>query len=234
MPLAENQIRTEIVTAFREMTGRAAPKEINVTFYPFASLNHTIRIRRQRVYVRISDILRDAPVAIWRAVAHLLVAKLLKHPPPADLQALYREYSYQPEVIRAIDLVRRHRGRKLAGDPVGSVYNLEAIFRRLNRRYFAGSLAMPRLAWSARRSKRILGHQDDVHETIVISRSLDSEEVPEYVVEFVLYHEMLHLKHPRKIVGGRRIYHSAAFRADERRFLRYDEALAALDRLGGE
>jgi hypothetical protein len=90
---------------------------------------------------------------------------------------------------------------------------------------------MPALSWSARRSKRILGHHDYAHDAIVISRSLDNADVPEFFVEFVLYHEMLHMKHQPRLVNGRRVYHTPAFRADERRFERYDNAMAELERL---
>jgi hypothetical protein len=55
--------------------------------------------------------------------------------------------------------------------------------------------------------------------------------VPEFLVEFVLYHEMLHMKHRPKLSNGRRVYHTAAFRADERRFDYYDAAMAELEKL---
>jgi hypothetical protein len=55
--------------------------------------------------------------------------------------------------------------------------------------------------------------------------------VPEFLVEFVLYHEMLHMKHQPRLVNGRRVYHTAAFRADEKRFARYEQALEWIDRL---
>jgi hypothetical protein len=80
------------------------------------------------------------------------------------------------------------------------------------------------LSWSTRRTKRILGHYDASHDCIVISRSLDSINVPAHVVEFVLYHEMLHIKHPTKISNGRRRMHTPDFRADEQEFAFYKEA----------
>jgi hypothetical protein len=205
--------------------------EIHVTFYPFAGLNHTIRIRKQRVYVRVSDILRDAPRQVHRALAFILIAKLFNKSVLAEYEALYRQYAYQPQVLRASDLARRKRGRKLLSGSAGRVYDLDRIFTRLNRRYFDNELPRPALSWSARRSKRILGHHDAVHDAIVISRSLDSADVPELIVEYVLYHEMLHIKHRPRVINGRRIFHTAAFRADEQRFARFDEAINWLDRL---
>jgi predicted metal-dependent hydrolase len=70
-----------------------------------------------------------------------------------------------------------------------------------------------------------------VHDTIVISKTLDARDVPEWFVEYILYHEMLHIKHPARIIDGRRYYHTNAFRADERRFPRYEEAQLWLERI---
>jgi hypothetical protein len=65
----------------------------------------------------------------------------------------------------------------------------------------------------------------------VISRSLDQANAPELLVEYVLYHEMLHMKHRPRVINGRRVYHTAAFRADERRYTRFEEAMDELERM---
>ena len=70
-----------------------------------------------------------------------------------------------------------------------------------------------------------------MHETITISKTLDAADVPEWFVEFILFHEMLHIKHPARLVKGRRQYHTNAFRTDEQRFHRYQEAQDWLDRV---
>lgn len=231
MPSGEISLKMHFAEAFRQVTKRTDPPEIHVAFYPFAGLNHTIRIRKQRVYVRVSDILRDAPQSVYRALAFILVSKLFNKRVMAEHEKLYRQYAYQPQVLRASDLARQKRGRKVLTSSVGRVYNLDKLFARLNRRYFDNQLAKPTLSWSVRRTKRILGHHDYVHGTIVISRSLDHAGLPEYLVEYVLYHEMLHMKHRPRVVNGRRLYHTAAFRADERRFEYYDEAMDELEKM---
>jgi predicted metal-dependent hydrolase len=229
MTLHEKTLQSYLTDAFRQFTKREATPEIHVSFYPFAGLNHSIRIRRQRVYVRVSDLLRDAPPQVQRALAYILVAKLFNKRARAEHHALYRQYAYQPQVLRASELARRERGRKRLSGALGQVYNLDLLFARLNRRYFDNALNRPALSWSQRRTKRILGHHDHAHDAIVISRSLDQANVPEFLIEYVLYHEMLHLKHRPRLVNGRRIYHPPAFRADERRFAHYHEAVAWLD-----
>lgn len=226
----ELTLKSHVADAFRQIK-REEPPEIHVAFYPFAGLNHTIRIRRQRIYVRVSDILRDAPQSVHRALAFILVSKLFNKRVGVEHQNLYRQYAYQPQVQRASELARQSRGRKTLTGAVGRVHNLDKLFARLNRRYFNNELPAPALSWSLRKSKRILGHHDYAHEAIVISRSLDTVETPEFFVEYVLYHEMLHMKHQPRTVNGRRVYHTPAFRADERRFERHEEAMAELDKL---
>lgn len=217
--------------AFHVLAGDRPQPEIDARFYPYAGLNHTIRLRSGRVYVRVSDIFREAPDAVHGALASILVAKLLRRRPPAKEEKLYRDYACSPEVMRASDLARRERGRKHVSTAVGRSYDLERMFRRLNRRFFEGELPQPTLTWSRRRTRTILGHHDGVYETIVISKTLDAPEVPEWFVEYILYHEMLHIKHPARVIKGRRYYHTKAFRAEEQRFPRYTEAQEWLDRI---
>ena len=85
--------------------------------------------------------------------------------------------------------------------------------------------------WSLRASRQTLGHYDAAHHTIVLNKILDSESTPPLAVEFVMYHEMLHVKHKPRIINGRRIFHTPAFRTEEKRFAYYEEAIAWLERL---
>src|SRR6266849_4500889 len=202
---------------------------IEVRFYPYAGSHHTIRLRAGRVHVRLSDLFQTAPPEVIRALAFLLVARLLSRKAPRDQERLYRAFAFSPQLLRASDLARRQRGRKVISSAHGKVYDLEKIFARLNRRYFDGEMEKPVLTWSQRRARSILGHHDAAHDTITISKTLDSREVPEWFVEYILFHEMLHIKHPARIVNGRRYYHTTAFRAEEQSFPRYQHAQEWLD-----
>lgn len=217
--------------AFRHLGGERAIPPVDVRFYPYAGLHHTIRLRSGRAYVRLSDICKDSPVEVHRALAFVLVARLLSKRTPAIHERVYRDYSMRPEVQRLSDIARRHRGRKMVSTALGNVYDLNRMFARLNRRYFQGELPTPTITWSKRRTRRILGHHDRVYETITISKTLDSADVPEWFTEYILYHEMLHIKHPAKILNGRRYYHTEAFRTDERHFSHYHEAQRWLERV---
>ena len=64
----------------------------------------------------------------------------------------------------------------------------------------------------------MLGHYDPAHRTIIISRLLDSSLVPRYLVEYLVFHEMLHMCYPVERRAHRRVLHSRAFREAERKF----------------
>jgi len=102
--------------------------------------------------------------------------------------------------------------------PRGYFYDLDAVFEELNTRFFHGLMARPRMSWSQTKTRRILGHYDPAHNAIIISRVFDHFAVPQYVLEYIVYHEMLHLKHPVKLRGSRRCVHSAEFQAEEKLF----------------
>src|SRR5262245_11362740 len=215
---------------------RAEPRaggspEIHARFYPYAGLCSTIRLRKGTIYVRVSDLLQQSPREVLYALAGILVAKLYRRKVSVAHAEVYRQYTLRPEVLHATESARRRRGYKMITSPRGRYYDLEELFDDLNSRYFNSSLARPRLSWSRAKTRRVLGHHDHVHGTIIVSRTLDCTTIPKLVLEYVLYHEMLHVKHPPKLVGGRTIYHGSQFRADEKRFHQVEEATCWLERI---
>jgi hypothetical protein len=115
-------------------------------------------------------------------------------------------------------LVKQQRGRKFVSGPVGERYDLEEIFERLNLRFFNGLMARPQLGWSRGLSRTLLGHYDPSHNAIILSRILDTEKATPLAVEYVMFHEMLHLRHPVEHAGAHRRIHTKEFRAAEKLF----------------
>jgi predicted metal-dependent hydrolase len=216
---------------YRELRPVASLPELKVEFFAFANVNNTIRLRDGKLLVRLSDLLEGAPESILRAIAHILLSKMYRKPIQRAQAARYRKYIASHEIVRKAHLVRQMRGRKRLRSPQGHSYDLDAIFEDLNSRFFHGLMARPRMSWSQTRTRRILGHYDPAHNAIVISRIFDHFSVPRYAVEYIVYHEMLHLKHPVKLRGSRRCVHSAEFQAEEKLFPRLAEANAFLKRL---
>jgi hypothetical protein len=204
---------------------------IAIRFRRFVSLNTTIRLREGQIHVSLSDILEGAPESVIRAIAHILLAKLYKKPIEPTHNHRYKRFASSAAVTRQTELVRSTRGSKRYFGPEGRFYNLEEVFDSLNIRFFGGLLGRPELTWSEHMATRSLGHYDAAHNTIVVSRVFDRPSSPRYAIEYLLYHEMLHLKHPVKMKGIRRCVHSREFKAEERQFPQLKEALAFLKRL---
>jgi len=215
-------VREGLLEIFQEAYSQLRPAsslpEIKIEFFAFANINNTIRLRNGRLLVRLSDLLEGAPDAVLRAIAHILLAKMYRQPVDRGHAARYRRYVASREIVRQAHLVRQIRGRKRLRPARGRYYDLDAIFEELNTRFFHGLMARPRMSWSQTRTRRILGHYDPAHNAIIISRIFDHFAVPQYVVEYIVYHEMLHLKHPVKLKGSRRCVHSAEFQAEEKLF----------------
>jgi hypothetical protein len=213
---------------YRELRPRAPMPEFRVEFYPFANVNNTIRLREAVAHVRISDLLEGAPEGVITAIAHILLAKVYRKPIQALHSTRYRRYVSSHDMSAKAQLVRQMRGRKRIDSPRGQIYDLDQVFEELNRQFFYGLLARPQMTWSRSHSRHSLGHFDPAHNAIVVSRVFDQPRVPRYAVEYIVYHEMLHLKHPVKLRGSRRCVHGPEFQAEERLFPELEKAKAFL------
>jgi len=207
------------------------PPQFVVLYHPYADLTHTIRLRDDIALVRLSDILASAPRTIVEAAAAILLARLYRRRPPADLLETYRQFSYARSTRRRLLLIRSRRARRIEHRPAGVHHNLEPLFDELNRTYFSNSLPRPRLCWSRRAWRSQLGCFDPALNQIVLNRQLDHQRIPAYVVAYVLFHEMLHVKHPDRYALCRRESHSREFRNEEKGFTDYARAMRFLGRL---
>lgn len=215
----------------RNLFPRKPVPPVRVLVRPYANANSSIRLNAGGLEVKIADLLEGAPEEVLFALATILITKLYRQRPPRDALQLYREWIYAGHVRGEINQARKARGRKYVSGAAGVHYHLDPLFDRLNLDFFQGRLAKPRLGWSRRASRTLLGHFDPIHNAIVLSRILDRPSVPELAVEYVLFHEMLHLLHPVEHRAGRRCVHTPAFREAEKAFPRIQEAKALLRQL---
>jgi hypothetical protein len=216
---------------FRELKPRTAVPEMRVEFCRFANADSFIRLENGALHMRISDLLASAPAPVTEALAHILIGKLYRKPIARIYNHRYRLYLNRRDIRRQAHLVRQLRGRKFVSGPKGAVYDLEETFERLNRQFFDGLLGRPRLGWSRGVSRSMLGHFDPSHNAIIISRIFDRPGVPALALEYVMFHEMLHLQYPVDHTGARRRVHTKEFREAEKQFPQLKEAKEILKRL---
>src|SRR5215472_12206122 len=226
------KLRSIFEEAYSEVRPHASLPEFEVRFFAFTTLNNPIRLRRGRILVRLSDLLEGAPKGVLHAILHILIAKLYRISIEAAYAARYRKFTGSSAMAAKSHLIRQMRGRKRVHSPSGDHYHLEEIFDDLNHRFFHGLMARPQMTWSGNHSRQNLGHYDPAHNTIVVSRIFDHPAVPRYAIEYLVYHEMLHLRHPVKLRGSRRCVHPRAFKEEEKLFPHLEAAKRYLKHLG--
>jgi hypothetical protein len=216
---------------FRILKPRTPVPAFRVEFRPFANADSSIRQESSGITARITDLLEGAPAPVMEALAFILLGKLTRRPIARLYHHRYRLYLNRKDMRRRMHLVRQIRGRKFISGPRGALHNLEELFDRLNVQFFDGLLGRPQLGWSRRVSRTMLGHFDPSHNAIVISRIFDHPRLPALGLEYVMFHEMLHLRYPVDHAGARRRVHTKEFREAEKTFPRLREAKEILKRL---
>lgn len=112
----------------------------------------------------------------------------------------------------------------------GDVYNLQKIYEKLNREYFSDRLKLY-ITWFGRsicrnKSRLTFGLYHDPLKLIKINKLLDSPIIPEYLVSYVIYHEMVHHVCPSYYdENGVHRVHSKEFKEKEMQFKHYDLAV---------
>ena len=207
------------------------PPRFRVEFYPYASLVLTIRRRDETMYVRFSDLLHRAPLAVLEGAAALLLSRVYRRKEPKAVVEPYLEYARSHQTRERITKMRRGRVRVAQGDARGRHFDLLSLFDELNAKYFGGGLQRPHIGWSARSWRRQFGCYDPGPNQILLNRRMDGPGVPACAVEYVLFHEMLHVKHPTRRSGCSLVSHSREFREEEKRFEGFERARRVLDRL---
>lgn len=216
---------------FRHLKPRTPLPDITVEFCRFANANSNIRLRDGKLLVRITDLLEGSPAPVQEALAFILLSKLYRKEVPNVYNHRYRLYLNRKDVRRTVELVRQTRGRKYVSGAQGERFNLEEIFEELNLEFFHGLMARPELGWSRQASRTLLGHYDSSHNAIIISKLLDGPRADRLCVEYVMFHEMLHLRYPVEHRGARRCVHTPEFKAAEKQFPRLERAKELLKKL---
>ena len=207
------------------------PPNFHVEFYPYSSLVITLRRRHDVIFVRFSDLLRRAPLGVLESAAALLLSRVYRRRTQRQLVEPYLAYARSDRTRSRMNRMRRGRVRLAATGPRGEHYDLDGMFDALNVKYFAGQLQRPHIGWSTRSWRRQFGCYDPGPNQILLNRRMDRPGVPVCAVEYVLYHEMLHVKHPTRRSGCSMVSHSREFREEEKRFAEFERARHILDRL---
>lgn len=169
----------------------------------------------------------------------LRVHQMFKHAPKSILQALVAYVSgnegasenalrhYIKEQQHLIQKTPTRRVLRLATQ--GRYFDLQQLYQELNQLFFAHCVQAD-ITWSRQAPQRQrmsirFGSYDSQQLLIRIHPHLDQAFVPQYFIESVIFHEMLHQLIPRRRINGRWSIHPPEFYQAERHFPQYEKAV---------
>lgn len=206
------------------------PRPVRVAFYPYVDGKSTVRDRGAYVHFKLSDRLRTAPEAILAGVMMVLLGKLFRLPAARldrDAVRAYKQYALDQAAQPAQEgtgAPRRTSPSRKHIEPVGRHRSLLESYLRVSLDMGLFLPEIPKLSWSRTVSRNRFGHWDPDHQAIVLSQVLDDPRVPEFVLDYVLYHELLHVIHPVRMGSGtKRRVHTPEFRRAERLYPKWKE-----------
>jgi len=208
---------TELTTIFESIQKEYFSRNtqtISAEFYPYRSLRHTIEWNRKTITIKVGQYFNNAPDHIIEILAIILLAKIYKNKVDLKIRKIYNQYAHKLQE----DIPKKRRKIPIEYESDGMYFNLRFLFDKINKTYFENNLAVKYLGWSKNKSYTRLGYYDQERNLLVISKIFDSRKVPQNVVEFLLYHEMLHIMLPSQKINGRRKIHTNEFRELEQRF----------------
>ncbi len=221
-----------LASEFRHPRCRTQPAKSKraVVRVALANTAHLYRARAAdgELEVKVNEGFLGAPPRVLRALVCAVLTQ--GH---ADYQEIVKAYSVGEdflEVTLAVEMTTSE------ADAVtqGQCFDLAEIFDRVNAAHFEGQLERPGLTWNRMITGARMGYYDPLRDTVMLSVTLDTPATPDFVVDFVMYHELLHRQLGIHVAGGRRYAHTSAFRDAERRFPRYAEAQAHLRQLAAD
>lgn len=173
------------------------------------------------IELKISDYLIDAPDDVISDFVSSVTMTISRNRPQYGQTFL--------EWVRSDDFIHEKRGiylrrsKNLTKDPCGKERDLlESLDRLLGSELLSPeSIENSFFSWTSRPNFRKVGFCSPMMRVVGISSALDSLSVPEYVLDYVVYHEALHLAQGYR-PGVRS--HDTAFRNDEKRFPMYEDA----------
>lgn len=226
------------------LIAKAVASELDTSDDARATLEQRLAvICRLGVKVRVTDNRHSMIHAVRRGgVMHARLHHMFLNAPTEVTDALGRFLAYRDREAsdRIGQFIDDNAGRIRTLDramnpppsPAGEIHDLCGIFADVNRTYFDDGVQAD-IEWgteghSAARLRTTikLGSYAPREKLIRIHPRLDQTFVPKYFVAFVVFHEMLHHMIPPTRLAGRRVLHSAEFRAREKSFRYYKQALA--------
>jgi predicted metal-dependent hydrolase len=217
----------ELEEAFCRIGKKYGFESVIVRFRPFREFKTRWRKDPRHVYVEIPDYLEDAPKKVLENMAEMIFLQITKQPWKDDQKEL-ADWTSSEEFVKNKQAIYIARARNITDSPIGTHRDLRESYERLISQGFAERDKDLKITWTKKKNMWKLGHCSPLLKVIIISAALDSPNVPEFVCDYILYHELLHTKQSGKPFS---VGHGADFKEQEKQYPKREEAEKLLKNL---
>ncbi|EQA43178.1 hypothetical protein LEP1GSC050_1384 [Leptospira broomii serovar Hurstbridge str. 5399] len=189
---------------------------IELKFYPYRNGSSSLQFKSGILTCKLHDSFKDTDLVTAESLARLLISRLLKQTVETSWKTVVQEHLNG--IPKRATPVKKYPAK-------GNHYDLDLVFAYVANKFFpTQNLDDVRIEWSPRRGERRIGTYDKEALTIRISPTLDHPDIPEFVLEHVVHHEILHHLFPIRRSKNRNIIHGWEFKRKEREYDRFEEA----------
>lgn len=187
------------------------------------------KVKWQRTYrwadFKVSDYLIDAPYEVLSSLAETLFKKISGQ--ETSYSDEMREYVKSDEFVAKHQPIYIRRTKKITHDAQGEFKSLTDSFDRLKGMGLVEDAPQMYLTWTKENLYRQVGYSSALMQVVVISSSFDDANVPDFVLDFVVYHQFLTMSMGKAHFGD----HDWDVETEERKFPQYADALRFLSRM---
>lgn len=223
----------DLETYFSEYLGKLSPAlrkyNFSVEYYPYRSTFVKIYRKDSRVVLRFSERLKGAPFEVLKAGGREMIHRIAGRRALVTDKVIFRQHLNTLSVPMASP---RAGARKLVAG--GKYVNLEPLLKKVDEEYFSNSLKINGIGWTQRILKTCYANYALAYGSININRAFDHPDVPEYILEYLVYHEALHSVYPPRMINGRFVKHTTEFRRMEKMFPDYTKSKIWLKKNGNK
>ncbi|QWR76082.1 hypothetical protein [Candidatus Magnetomonas plexicatena] len=191
----------------------------NLTITDNSSSLLTITTKDKTLVVRAHKMFLTAPFGVMKEIANIASNKKTKN------SVIKKYIKDNADSIKTPPI-----NRKRTVITQGKFHDLREMFDAVNSTYFGGSISCV-ITWARRSSmgfakRRRLGAYNSELGIITINPVLDKPLIPRYIVEYIIYHEMLHIGVGVRRGKNKRSVHFREFKELERQFKDYEAVVS--------
>jgi len=217
--------------AFQRAGQKSGFSSVRAAYQPFKEFKAIWTKRGDNVDIQVTDYMRGADQAMLDEFAECMCRRILTKRSKELYTQKMRDWLQSPEFVAMNRQTYLKRSRNIAYTESGANYDLKESLERLVSESMVPEISNKYITWTKKPNSQRMGYCSVIMRVVAISSALDNEKVPEFVSDYVLYHELLHLNDGLKAMGS---HHDSAFRARERAYPKWREAEAILKKVAAK